>query len=399
MGTEFGAWTAEHQYRLAKGPLPTIVCCWWCLCRLLQEQEAWVQLLAQYNSMSAAPAADAAQGPAAAAGATPQQELGGRGTQAAGSDAHQAGATAGNKEFAVVTVLWHSCQVTLCFGKAIRTFFLCHSMRLLQAFSASEALLEADTHCNAACNVRPLSASATSTQLPEATNVHVAAAGAEVAEAPVPEAAADPAAEVAGQGGVAGAELADAPGPVCAEQQDSLLGVQLKVEVLTALVAKMEHLVGRAEATARALQVGGASVQVADGQAVLGCELASSRGGLLCTFWHACLSSGVGRLKASRQLPASRGLQRCLAAFVMHAEIERPFSEAHSDLVEWVLLCQSAAWFNSRPCCAPAAAQAGYRAEKFSVFPHVDSPAMLIKSLAGRGSQATQGGTQAGTKS
>jgi hypothetical protein len=42
--------------------------------------------------------------------------------------------------------------------------------------------------------------------------------------------------------------------------------------------------------------------------------------------------------------------------------------------------------------------QAGYRAEKFSIFPHIDSPAMLIKSLAGRGSQATQGSTQGGTQ-
>lgn len=47
-------------------------------------------------------------------------------------------------------------------------------------------------------------------------------------------------------------------------------------------------------------------------------------------------------------------------------------------------------------CCN---CQAGYRAEKFGIFPHVDSPAALIKSLAGRGSQAaTQGGTQAGSQ-
>ena len=66
------------------------------LCRLLQEQEAWVQVLAQYNSMSSAPAADAAQGSAAAAGATPRQELGGSSTQAAGWSA-QACATTGNR--------------------------------------------------------------------------------------------------------------------------------------------------------------------------------------------------------------------------------------------------------------------------------------------------------------
>jgi len=46
-----------------------------------------------------------------------------------------------------------------------------------------------------------------------------------------------------------------ADGPVSAQQQESLLGVELKVEVLTALVSKMEHLVARAEATARTLQV------------------------------------------------------------------------------------------------------------------------------------------------
>lgn len=89
--------------------------------------------------------------------------------------------------------------------------------------------------------------------------MHVAAASADAtgAETPMPEAAADSAAAAeAAEEGSAGAEVADADGPVCAEQQDSLLGVQLKVEVLTALVAKMEHLVGRAEATARALQVG-----------------------------------------------------------------------------------------------------------------------------------------------
>jgi hypothetical protein len=66
------------------------------LCRLLQEQEAWVQLLAQYNSMSTAPIADAAQGSAAAAGATPQHEQGDSDTQAASAGA-EAGATPGNK--------------------------------------------------------------------------------------------------------------------------------------------------------------------------------------------------------------------------------------------------------------------------------------------------------------
>jgi hypothetical protein len=48
---------------------------------------------------------------------------------------------------------------------------------------------------------------------------------------------------------------AASPGPVSAEQEGVLRGVTLKVEMLTALVAKMEHLVSRAEATARSLQV------------------------------------------------------------------------------------------------------------------------------------------------
>lgn len=52
-----------------------------------------------------------------------------------------------------------------------------------------------------------------------------------------------------------GGEEGGADGPVSAQQQESLLGVELKVEVLTALVSKMEHLVARAETTARALQV------------------------------------------------------------------------------------------------------------------------------------------------
>lgn len=68
-----------------------------------------------------------------------------------------------------------------------------------------------------------------------------------MADAEEQDATAAAAAAVAGDG---------VEGPVCAEQQESLLGVQLKVEVLTALVSKMEHLVSRAEATARALQVG-----------------------------------------------------------------------------------------------------------------------------------------------
>jgi hypothetical protein len=77
-------------------------------------------------------------------------------------------------------------------------------------------------------------------------------------------AAAATAAEVV-EDAAAAAEVQDeGEGPVCAEQQESLLGVQLKVEVLTALVSKMEHLVGRAEATARALQVGGQSAFWAD---------------------------------------------------------------------------------------------------------------------------------------
>lgn len=94
----------------------------------------------------------------------------------------------------------------------------------------------------------------------------------------------------AGEQGTAGAEVVVADGggggaaaeggvegPVCAEQQESVLGVQLKVEVLTALVSKMEHLVGRAEATARALQVGLHPVR--------------ERGGPWVATLHACVAA------------------------------------------------------------------------------------------------------------
>lgn len=90
-----------------------------------------------------------------------------------------------------------------------------------------------------------------------------AGAGAEVADTPmckaeevVPAAAEELVREGSAAPEPEPAAAPEADGPVCAEQQESLLGVQLKVEVLTALVTKMEHLVGRAEATARALQVG-----------------------------------------------------------------------------------------------------------------------------------------------
>jgi hypothetical protein len=47
--------------------------------------------------------------------------------------------------------------------------------------------------------------------------------------------------------------------------------------------------------------------------------------------------------------------------------------------------------FDKGCCCLSCAcSQAGYRAEKFSVFPHVDSPAVLIKHLAGKGSQGSK---------
>lgn len=64
-----------------------------------------------------------------------------------------------------------------------------------------------------------------------------------------------PAAPAAPAAAAVAVDAPAAPCPVSAEQEDALRGVGLKVEVLTALVAKMEHLVSRAEATARTLQV------------------------------------------------------------------------------------------------------------------------------------------------
>lgn len=84
-------------------------------------------------------------------------------------------------------------------------------------------------------------------------------AGGEGAE-PTAQAATDGAAvnEVAGaaEGAEASAAAADSPlGPVTAQGESTLRSVSLKVEMLAALVSKMEHLISSAEAAARTLQV------------------------------------------------------------------------------------------------------------------------------------------------
>lgn len=76
---------------------------------------------------------------------------------------------------------------------------------------------------------------------------------------PADVAAAEPAAAELARAGsnptdpAAGAE--SPMGPVAAQGESTLRGVSLKVEMLTALVSKMEHLVSSAEAAARSLQV------------------------------------------------------------------------------------------------------------------------------------------------
>jgi hypothetical protein len=64
------------------------------LCRLLQEQEAWMQLLAQYNAMTGSTPAAAAEGagsPAAAGMTSPQQQEGTEGAEVPGGAATPAG--------------------------------------------------------------------------------------------------------------------------------------------------------------------------------------------------------------------------------------------------------------------------------------------------------------------
>lgn len=55
--------------------------------------------------------------------------------------------------------------------------------------------------------------------------------------------------------GASGSPAESPVGPVTAQGESTLRGVSLKVEMLTALVSKMEHLVSSAEAAARSLQV------------------------------------------------------------------------------------------------------------------------------------------------
>jgi hypothetical protein len=167
-------------------------------------------------------------------------------------------------------------------------------------------------------------------------------------------AAADATNTMAASAGAAAAS--PAAGPVSAEQEGVLRGVALKVEVLTALVAKMEHLVSRAEATARSLQVR------------VCCGGAGGAGGA-CGGGHVCacawLVAGGAPGPLGRRLHTKVGVRA-------------------ARLVAWRLCDRAAAW---RACLAVRVrpslrAQAVYRAEKFSMFPHVDSPAVLIKKLA-----------------
>lgn len=94
------------------------------------------------------------------------------------------------------------------------------------------------------------------TEGPAGAGASAAAGGAEAADVGgTPGTGGPPAAakETAEPG--AAAQGTAAMGPVCAEQAGKIRGVQLKVEMLVALVAKMEHLVSSAEAAARTLQV------------------------------------------------------------------------------------------------------------------------------------------------
>lgn len=211
----------------------------WCR-RLVQEQQAWVQLLSQYNAMAGSSSA--------AAGAVGQTAP--RSAPLPLSPAQQSPSTAPTP------------------GPAV-------------AGTPAEGSTPAAT------------AAAAGTPL--------AAAGA-VGEGEQ-EAAAAVAAGLDADAGAGG----DAEGPVCAEQQESLLGVQLKVEVLTALVTKMEHLVARAETTARALQV-------STRWATIGCTLCCSlrNRGCLCSGccgqkciagfgFCCCLHTGVAAVPVQEQ--------------------------------------------------------------------------------------------------
>jgi hypothetical protein len=81
-------------------------------------------------------------------------------------------------------------------------------------------------------------------------------------------------AAAAGTGEAAAVAAAGGDGPVCAQQEAKVRGVQLKVEMLLALVSKMEHLVGSAETAARTLQV---SCKRGDGCAALCTCMQTSR--------------------------------------------------------------------------------------------------------------------------
>jgi hypothetical protein len=154
-----------------------------------------------------------------------------------------------------------------------------HWLQLQQQYNAM--------HTSAACIPAGTDTAATDTDAAEDTAV--AAAAAEAAEpADIAEAApgspnTTAAGAAAAASGAAAAAVGD--GPVCAQQEAKVRGVQLKVEMLLALVSKMEHLVSSAETAARTLQVRfGTSVWQG------------------CAAWCGCSSNLY--IDAVRQLPA-----------------------------------------------------------------------------------------------
>lgn len=126
-------------------------------------------------------------------------------------------------------------------------------------------------------NQDEVAAAAAETPAAGADNNSQQAANADGGEpAPTADAAAVPTQTAADGAEAAGADAAavqasaaadSPPGPVTAQGQNTLRGVSLKVEMVTALVAKMEHLISSAEAAARTLQVrwddGRSALQVA----------------------------------------------------------------------------------------------------------------------------------------
>ncbi|WIA36792.1 hypothetical protein OEZ86_008047 [Tetradesmus obliquus] len=121
---------------------------------------------------------------------------------------------------------------------------------------ADPAAAEAETAEAEAAGTPRADATAAAAAAPLADS---AAADTSNAGAPAAAAAAAAVAAAAAAGtvdAVAAGEAAAGDGPVCAQQAVKVRGVQLKVEMLLALVSKMEHLVASAETAARTLQAG-----------------------------------------------------------------------------------------------------------------------------------------------